>query len=205
MTNINFISHSKNQTQPTLKKKVLFNVIAAGLAICALSACNKSPDQAVPEASISIGTEIDDTVLTTKVKSAMMSDEYVKSLDIKVETFKGSVMLSGFVDTQAQMDRSVEVAKAVLGVINVDNKLSIKEGKQTVGNKIDDAVITTNVKAAMLTDSIMKSREVSVVTVKGEVQLSGYVDSETQITHAGEVAKAVEGVVTVVNHMSIKK
>jgi hyperosmotically inducible protein len=205
MTNINFISRSKNQTQPTMKKKVLFNIIAASLAICALSACNKSPDQAVPEASISIGTEIDDTVLTTKVKSAMMSDEYVKSFDIQVETFKGSVMLSGFVDTQAQMDRSVEVAKSVLGVINIDNKLSIKEGQKTIGNKIDDAIITTNVKAAMLADSIMKSREVSVVTAKGEVQLSGYVDSETQITHASEVAKAIEGVVTVVNHMSVKK
>jgi hyperosmotically inducible protein len=205
MTNINFISRSKNQTQPTMKKKVLFNIIAASLAICALSACNKSPDQAVSEASISIGTEIDDTVLTTKVKSAMMSDEYVKSFDIQVETFNGSVMLSGFVDTQAQMDRSVEVAKSVLGVINIDNKLSIKEGQKTIGNKIDDAIITTNVKAAMLADSIMKSREVSVVTAKGEVQLSGYVDSETQITHASEVAKAIEGVVTVVNHMSVKK
>ncbi len=135
----------------------------------------------------------------------MLADEYVKSLDIKVETFKADVMLSGFVDTQAQMDRSVEVAKAVMGVRNVNNKLSLKEGTQSMGNKIDDTVITASVKAAMLADSIMKSREVSVVTVKGEVQLSGYVDSETQIAHATDVAKTVEGVLSVVNHMSVKK
>jgi hyperosmotically inducible protein len=193
-----------NQIKPAASK-LLMSLFAVGLAVSALSACNKSPDQAVPAASVTIGTEIDDTVLTTKVKSALMADEYVKSFDIKVETFKGGVMLSGFVDTQAQMDRGVEVAKAVLGVKNVDNKLSIKVGTQTVGNKIDDTVITASVKTAMLADTIMKSREVSVVTVKGEVQLSGFADSETQITHASEVAKKVEGVVNVVNHMTLKK
>lgn len=193
-----------NQIKPAASK-LLFSLFALGLAVSALSACNKSTDKAVPAASVTIGTEIDDAVLTTKVKSAMMADEYVKSLDIKVETFKAGVMLSGFVDTQAQMDRSVEVAKAVAGVKNVDNKLSIKMGSQTIGSKIDDTVITASVKSAMMADSIMKSREVSVVTVKGEVQLSGFVDSETQITHASEVAKKVEGVVNVVNNMTLKK
>ncbi len=193
-----------NQIKPAASK-LLLSLFAVGLAVSALSACNKSTDPAVPAASVTIGTEIDDAVLTTKVKSAMMADEYVKSLDIKVETFKASVMLSGFVDTQAQMDRSVEVAKAVSGVKNVDNKLSIKMGPQTIGSKIDDAVITASVKSAMMADSIMKSREVSVVTVKGEVQLSGFVDSETQISHATEVAKKVEGVVNVVNNMTLKK
>lgn len=197
-------SSQTNKIKPAASK-LLVSLFAVGLAVSALSACNKSPDKAVPAASVTIGTEIDDAVLTTKVKSAMMADEYVKSLDIKVETFKADVMLSGFVDTQAQMDRSVEVAKAVLGVKNVENKLSIKVGTQTVGNKIDDTVITAGVKTAMLADPIMKSRAVSVVTVKGEVQLSGFVDSETQITHASEVAKRVDGVVNVVNHMTVKK
>jgi hyperosmotically inducible protein len=199
-----FISNKVSTSKPAASK-LLLSLFAVTLAVSAISACNKSPDKAVPAASVTIGTEIDDTVLTTKVKSAMMADEYVKSLDIKVETFKAEVMLSGFVDTQAQMDRSVEVAKAVPGVKNVDNRLSIKMGPQTVGNKIDDTVITANVKAAMMADTIMKSREVSVVTVKGEVQLSGFVDSDTQITHASEVAKKVDGVVVVVNNLTLKK
>ena len=198
------IKSNKLSQQPSTIKLVL-GLIAIGLAAGSISACNKSSDKAVPAASVSVGTEIDDAVLTTKVKSAMMADEYVKSFDIKVETFKADVMLSGFVDTQAQMDRSVEVAKAVPGVLKVENKLSLKMGNQTVGNKIDDAVVTTSVKAAMLADATMKSLEVSVVTVKGEVQLSGFVDSEKQISHATDVTKKVEGVVSVVNNLSVKK
>ncbi len=196
---------SKKQTKTSSSSNLLFGIIAASLAIGGLSACNKSSEPVAPAASTTIGTEVDDSVLTTKVKTAMLADEYVKSLDIKVETFKADVMLSGFVETQAQMDRSVDVAKAVMGVRNVNNKLSLKDGTQSMGNKIDDTVITASVKAAMLADPIMKSREVSVVTVKGEVQLSGYVDSETQISHATDVAKTVEGVLSVVNHMSVKK
>ncbi|MFZ6816861.1 BON domain-containing protein [Undibacterium sp. Ji22W] len=195
----------KKNIKQTANSNLLFGIVAVSLTLGSLAACNRSTEPVAPAASVTIGTEVDDAVLTTKVKSALMADEYVKSLDIKVETFKADVMLSGFVDTQAQMDRSVEVAKAVMGVRNVNNKLSLKDGTQSVGNKIDDTVITTSVKAAMLADPIMKSREVSVVTVKGEVQLSGYVDSETQISHATDVAKTVDGVVTVVNHMTVKK
>ena len=144
-------------------------------------------------------------MITTKVRTALMSNDEIKSLDIKVKTHKGEVMLSGFADNQSQIDRSIAVAKGVEGVKNVDNTLSLKEGKQTVGNKIDDSVITTQVKSAMLADPEMKSLDVSVTTRKGEVQLSGFVDNAVQLTHAVDVAKGVEGVSSVVNHMSIKK
>jgi hyperosmotically inducible protein len=134
-----------------------------------------------------------------------LADDYVKSLDIKVETRKGEVMLSGFADNQAQIDRGLLVSKNVQGVKNVVNKLILKEGKQSVGNKIDDSVITASVKTAMLKDPLMKSMEVSVVTRKGEVELSGFVDSDLQSQHAVEVAKGVEGVIGVVNGTRVKK
>lgn len=199
------ISKTKATPNKGIQSKLIFTLIAGSLAMGALSGCNKSTDQTGSAVATTVGTDIDDSVLTAKVKSAMLGDEYVKSYDIKVETYKGEVMLSGFVDTPAHMERSVEVAKAVMGVKAVNNKLSIKDGTQTIGNKIDDAVITTSIKTAMLADTIMKSREVSVVTVKGEVQLSGYVDSDTQLSHATEVAKSVQGVVNVVNNMTVKK
>lgn len=179
-------------------------VRAAAIAGCALltllSGCNYARG-----AGTTIGTEVDDSVLAAKVRAALVSNEEVKSLDIKVKTHKGEVMLSGFADNQAQIDRSVAVAKGVDGVKDVDNKLSLKEGHQTVGNKIDDSVVTARVKAAMLADGGLKSLEVSVTTRKGEVQLSGFVDSEIQLTHALDVAKGVDGVSSVVNHMSVKK
>ncbi|WP_394781591.1 BON domain-containing protein [Undibacterium sp.] len=179
--------------------------IAVLALIAALSACNKTQDATTAAPPKTVGTQVDDSVVTAKVRTALVQDSEVKALDIKVTTDKGQVMLSGFADSQAQIDRSLTVAKGVEGVAGVDNKLSLKEGTQTVGNKIDDSVITAQVKSAMLADPDMKSLDVSVTTRKGEVQLSGFVNNDTQLTHAVDVAKNVDGVVTVVNHMSLKK
>ena len=177
----------------------------------ALAGCGKSeekgpkPEGPKPEAKTTVGTEVDDSTITTKVKSALLADADVKSFDIKVETRKGEVQLSGFVDNQSQMDRAVAVAKGVEGVKKVDNKMSLKTTSTTMGDKIDDGVITTKVKAALLGDSTVKSSDIGVVTRDGEVQLSGFVDSQSQIERATEVAKGVEGVKSVINEMSIKK
>jgi hyperosmotically inducible protein len=180
-------------------------VIAACVIFVPLSACTQVIDKPGVAEPTSIGNKIDDTVVTAKVKSALLGDDYVKSLDVKVVTRKGVVMLSGFADNQAQIDRSILVTKSVPGVNTVDNKMSLKEGIQSVGNKIDDTVITAGVKSAMLQDPMMKSMEVSVSTRKGEVQLSGFVDSSLQLNHAVDVAKRVDGVSSVVNNMTVKK
>ena len=177
-----------------------------------ISGCGKSGEKAAtpasepaPAAKTTVGTDIDDSTITTKVKSALLADADVKSFDIKVETRKGEVQLSGFVDNQAQIDRAIAVAKGVEGVKSVDNKMSLKTTDTTVGEKIDDGVITTKVKAALLADSGVKSSDISVVTRDGVVQLSGFVDNQTQIDRATEVARGVEGVKNVINEMSVKK
>ncbi len=56
-------------------------------------------------AKTTVGTEIDDTVVTTKVKSALLADAEIKSFDVKVETRKGAVQLSGFVDNQMSLKK----------------------------------------------------------------------------------------------------
>lgn len=175
-----------------------------------ISGCGKKEEGAKTgapktEAKTTVGTEADDTAITTKVKSAFMGNADVKGTDIKVETRKGVVQLSGFVDNQAQMDRAVALAKGVEGVKSVDNKMDLKTGSGTVGEKIDDAVITTKVKAALLGDSQVNSGDIGVVTQNGEVQLSGFVNSQAQIDRATEVAKGVQGVTKVTNEMSVKK
>ncbi len=72
-------------------------------------------------------TEIDDTAVTASVKSALVADADIKSFDFKVETRKGVVMLSGFVENQAQIDRAVQISKAVEGVASVSNEIKIKK------------------------------------------------------------------------------
>jgi hyperosmotically inducible protein len=83
--------------------------------------------------------------------------------------------------------------------------MGVKSSATTVGNKIDDGIVTTQVKAALLADADVKSSDIAVVTRKGEVQLSGFVDNQSQIDRAIEVARGIEGVRTVGNEMSVKK
>ena len=74
----------------------------------------------------STGEYIDDTVITTKVKAAIFGDPALSSAEINVETFKGAVQLSGFVSTQADIDRAVELARQVSGVVSVNNAMQLK-------------------------------------------------------------------------------
>lgn len=71
----------------------------------------------------SAGVVIDDATVTTKVKSALLAEKDVNSFDIKVETFNGTVQLSGFVDSQWQIDKAGQITAAVGGVQNVKNNL----------------------------------------------------------------------------------
>jgi osmotically-inducible protein OsmY len=72
------------------------------------------------------GEYIDDSVITTKVKTAILNESTLKSAEINVETFKGTVQLSGFVYSQAAINKAVEVARHVNGVKSVKNDMRIK-------------------------------------------------------------------------------
>jgi osmotically-inducible protein OsmY len=76
--------------------------------------------------SDSTGQYVDDTTVTAKVKSALLGDDAVKSFEIKVETVKGVVQLSGFVDTSDQRSAAQSDASAVSGVKDVQNSLMVK-------------------------------------------------------------------------------
>lgn len=184
----------------------LLSTTLAGVMTIYIAGCNQPVDTTgTAPPSITVGTEIDDSVVTTRVKSALLNDPDIKSFDLKVETRKGEVMLSGFVDNQTQIDRAITLIRTVEGVKNIDNKVSLKVGTATVGNKLDDSVITAKVKTALLADNTIKSQDIMVVTRKGEVQLSGFVNNQGQIDRAMEVARGIEGVTHVGNDMSVKK
>lgn len=76
----------------------------------------------------STGEYIDDAAVTTKVKAALVKDPLVSALDVKVETFKGTVQLSGFVDTAEQKARAEQIAAGVGGVAGVRNNIALKTG-----------------------------------------------------------------------------
>lgn len=74
----------------------------------------------------STGEYVDDTVITTKVKAAILDEPTLKVFEINVETFKGVVQLSGFVGSQAAVGKASEVARHVRGVKSVKNDLRLK-------------------------------------------------------------------------------
>lgn len=74
----------------------------------------------------STGEYFDDSFITTKVKTAIVQESTLKSSEINVETFKGTVQLSGFVSSTTAANKAVEVARAVKGVKAVKNDMRIK-------------------------------------------------------------------------------
>jgi hyperosmotically inducible protein len=185
---------------------LVLNATLAGVITIIVAGCNKPPEPTgVPVPATSIGTEIDDGVVTARVRSALLADEIVRSFEFKIETRKGEVQLSGFVANQVQIDRAIEVTRGVQGVKSVENRVNLKGAATTIGNEIDDGIITTEVKTALLADAYIKSLDIAVKTRKGEVQLSGFVNNQSQIDRAIEVTRGIKGVRTVGNEMSIKK
>jgi len=74
----------------------------------------------------STGEYVDDSVITTKVKSLLAEDDFLKSFQIGVETYKGIVQLSGFVNSRQAVDKASQIASSVKGVQSVKNDLIVK-------------------------------------------------------------------------------
>lgn len=72
------------------------------------------------------GEYVDDAVITTKVKAEIFNEPTLKSSEINVETFKGVVQLSGFVSSNASIDKAVTITRSVKGVVSVKNDMRLK-------------------------------------------------------------------------------
>jgi len=94
---------------------VIFAILLASLFGCAGTSTKEGT-----------GEYVDDTVITTKVKAAIFNEPTLKSAEINVETFKGTVQLSGFVNSRADINKAVEVARSVGGVTSVKNDMRVK-------------------------------------------------------------------------------
>jgi len=103
-----------------LKLHRIMNFLACFVLITALMGC------ASTRTHEGTGEYVDDTAITTKVKSAIFTDPALKVLQINVETFKGVVQLSGFVDSRESATKAAEVARSVKGVVEVKNDLVVK-------------------------------------------------------------------------------
>jgi osmotically-inducible protein OsmY len=102
------------------KSYTVIRFLVVLMMIAAFVACASTPKQE------STGEYVDDSVITTKVKSLLANDDFLKSFQISVESRKGIVQLSGFVDSQRAVDKAGQIARSVEGVKSVKNDLIVK-------------------------------------------------------------------------------
>ena len=130
------------------RSSCLLTISAAVAAVLALSACSKRDDQTVGQsldkgvatakaelndakeatqsAAASAGTAATDAAITTKINAALVADDRLKALKIDVDTKNGMVMLTGAAPDADSRDRATAMAKAVGGVVDVDNRLTVQ-------------------------------------------------------------------------------
>lgn len=192
----------------TLLAVMLTSAVATGSAYAENATTDKaqsgveSAGQKVDSSMNKVGNFMDDSTITAKVKAALVDHDSIKSTDISVKTDQKVVTLSGFVESRAQAEEAVKVAKGVEGVTSVSDKLHVRDSKETsVKGYAGDTAITSEVKAKLLADDIVPSRKVKVETTDGVVQLSGTVESQAQSDRAESIAKAIDGVKSVKNDL----
>jgi osmotically-inducible protein OsmY len=102
------------------KRNIAIHFLVLLMLIATFTAC------ASTRTHESTGEFVDDSVITTKVKSMLAEDDFLRSFQISVESFKGTVQLSGFVNSQKAVDKAGDIVKSVKGVKSIKNNLTVK-------------------------------------------------------------------------------
>ena len=102
------------------KRNIVIHFLVLLMLIATFAAC------ASTRTHESAGEYVDDSVITTKVKSLLAANDFLKSFEISVECFKGTVQLRGFVNSQKAVDKAAEIVRSVKGVESIKNNLIVK-------------------------------------------------------------------------------
>jgi len=202
---------NKTKIAKTLMAAMIGSALISGSALA-----DESMSQKASQTADSAGSKIDssmkkvdgymdDSGITAKAKAALVDDDAIKSTDISVKTHSGVVTLSGFVTSQDQAEKAVAVVQKIEGVKSVSDKLHVRDSKaSSMKGYAGDTATTSEIKAKLLADDIVPSRNVKVETTDGVVQLSGHVATQAQSDRAESIAKAIEGVKSVKNDLTVK-
>ena len=102
------------------KRNIVIHFLVLLMIIGTFAACASTSTRE------SSGEYVDDSVITTKVKSLLAADDFLKSFQISVETYQGTVQLSGFVNSQNAVNKAAEIVWSVKGVKSLKNSLIVK-------------------------------------------------------------------------------
>jgi osmotically-inducible protein OsmY len=102
------------------KRNIVIHFLVLLMLIVTFAACASTRTRE------SAGAYVDDSVITTKVKSLLAADDFLKSFQISVETYQGTVQMSGFVNSQKAVNKAGEIVRSVKGVKSLKNNLIVK-------------------------------------------------------------------------------
>lgn len=167
--------------------------IAIPAMIASLAGCSSTQ---------TVGQQLDDTWISTAVTAKLAADPEVNPFEIDVDTRDGVVRLSGMVETDAQRHEAEKLARKTDGVTRVIN--DIKLGEPTLEENIDDAWISTKVKAKIAADPDINAFNIDVDVLQGVVTLAGEVKTAYAQRRAEEIATRTEGVKDVRNLITVE-
>jgi len=151
--------------------------------------------------------EHSDTWITTKVKSALLFHRNVSGTGTSVYTKDGVVTLQGVASSMAQKELTTEYAKDIDNVKSVNNEMTIAKTPSapdaTVGDKIDDASITAQVKSSLLSHHSTSAMHTGVTTTDGVVTLTGVAKNDAEKSLVTKLVTDINGVTSVVNNMTV--
>jgi osmotically-inducible protein OsmY len=151
--------------------------------------------------------EHSDAWIALKVRSRLLVKANVSAATTKVTVQDGVVTLAGTADNLAQKDLTEAYAKDIDFVKSVNNEIVVADkpmAKETVGDKMDDASITSQVKYALLSHKATSALKTKVTTNDGVIVLTGVAGSDAEKSLVTKLAESVRGVKTVNNNMTVK-
>ncbi len=191
-----------------LKKTFLATMIGATLLVSVPVYAHEQADERTASVIAS------DAAITTQVKAALLADARTEGFDINVDTMNGHVKLHGGADSGGDKQAATDIARAVKGVSAVDNQIviaaedtdkrdranretasgEVRESLDDAGDVIDDAWITSKVKAQLLADEDVKGTDINVNVLANVVTLIGNVPSAAAKAEAVRIARETRGV-----------
>lgn len=166
------------------------------------------------------GMDRPDSWVTTKVKTELAAHKGVSAMHTKVETNDGVVTLSGTARSDAERELAEQYARRVEGVRDVDNQIVVRSGSSAQSDenreqqegmgsraidKIDDAALTSKVKAKLAGDRSTSALHTNVDTKDGNVTLTGTASSDAEKDMAERLAREVKGVKSVDNQIQVRE
>jgi len=149
----------------------------------------------------SIGSMLDDSVISTKVKAKMVSDEFVKARHIDVDVLNGVVYLIGVVESLSQKRMASDIARGTEGVVKIENQLIV--GKSTIGQDLNDTILTSKIKVKLLQTSDIRSTNIDVDTNNNIVTLTGIVSTQREKDKVLNIVQNIAGNKRINNNLKV--